>query len=229
MDARVASGPAGTRRAYLRELLIPLAVVVVASATYGFSAGLVHSVRLATWNLAKMPLLILSTCALCALAWFATAQFVTRALGLRAVAALSLSTFAELSMLLASLSPVCAYLALTIERPVSAAQLNEYPLFLWLNVLFIATSGSVVLVRGALRLARAHALSRRRASAVLLIWLALALFVGGQCAWYMRPFFGPAHIVDPPFMERTNPHVDGSTNFYEAVWRAVSPRVRGPR
>lgn len=108
-------GPGAVRPPCVRGLGRSLAAIVVASGAYGFSAGLVHSSRLAIWNVAKVPLLILSTCAVCALAWIATVQFVTRKLDLRSVAELSSRTFADLSLLLASIAPVCAYLALTIE------------------------------------------------------------------------------------------------------------------
>jgi hypothetical protein len=199
-----------------------LVTIVVASAVYGFSVGSVHSARLAVWNLAKFPLLILVTAAICAAAYFAFAVLVTRRLTFAGVTALSLRTFADLSVLLASLSPVSYFLALTIEQPTTDS-LNEYPFFLGLNVAFIAVCGAVALARQTLRLEREHGLGRGRASAVLAAWLAISLFAGGQCAWYMRPFFAASTFTDLQFMEGTAPDFRGATNFYEAVGQLIDP------
>jgi hypothetical protein len=196
--------------------------IVLASAVYGFSIGSVHSLRIATWNLAKFPLLVLATSAVCALAYWAFALFVTRRLTFADVTALSLRTFADLSVLLASLAPVAYFLARTIEPP-TAASLNEYPFFLGLNVVFIAASGVVALSRQTLRVAREFGLGVRRSAAILAAWLAISLFVGGQAAWYLRPFFEVATNPDPVFIEGTAPDFRGATSFYEAVWHLVDP------
>jgi hypothetical protein len=200
----------------------PILTILGASAVYGFSIGSVHSARLAAWNLAKFPLLIFLTCSICALAYFAFALLVTRRLTPRDVMDLSLRTFADLSVLLASLAPVSYFLARTIVQP-TPTSLNEYPRFLGLNVAFIAACGLVALARQTLRIEREHRLDRGRSAAILSAWLLISLFAGGQCAWYMRPFFGPSTITDPPFMEGTNPDYRGATSFYEAVWHLVAP------
>lgn len=196
--------------------------ILVASAVYGFSIGSVHSVRLAAWNLAKFPLLIFSTCLICALAYFAFTLLITRRLTLADVTALSLRTFADLSVLLASLAPVSYFLARTLLRP-TPDSLNEYPFFLGLNVLFIACCGSAALARQALRLVRTNGLDVRESATVLAAWLAISLFAGGQCAWYMRPFFEVSTNPNPVFMEGTDPDFRGATSFYEAVWQLVDP------
>ena len=56
-------------------------------------------------------------------------------------------------------------------------------------------------------------------------WLALSLFAGGQCAWYMRPFFGIGALKgdSPPFFLGTAPDFRGARSFYEAVWNLVQP------
>jgi hypothetical protein len=196
--------------------------IVAASAVYGFSIGSVHSLRLATWNLAKFPLLILATSVLCAFAYFAATLLVTRRLTLADVTVAALRTFADLSVLLASLAPVAYFLARTILQPTEDS-LREYPFFLGLNVLFIACAGTVALARRALRLAREHGLGLRRSTAVLAAWLLVSLFAGGQCAWFLRPFFGVSTIEIRDFADGTKPDYRGATSFYEAVWQIVDP------
>ena len=196
--------------------------ILAAAAVYGFSIGSLHSVRLAVWDLAKFPLLVFTTCAVCSLAWFACTLLVTRRLTFADVMGVSLRTFADLSALLASLAPVAYFLAKTVVQPTEKS-LNEYPFFVGLNVAFIAACGTFALVRQTIRLVREHRLGLGRSVVVVAAWLAVSLFAGGQCAWYMRPFFGRSTIRDPPFMERTNCDDRGTTNFYEAVYHLVSP------
>lgn len=199
-----------------------IATIAGASALYGFSVGSVHSARLAAWDLAKFPLLLLTTCAICALAYVAFAAVIARRLAPRDVMRAALQTFADLSVLLASLAPVCWFLATTISRP-TPDSLGEYPLFLGLNVAFIAVCGAVALARQTLRLEREHRLGRGRAAAVLAAWLLVSLFAGGQCAWFMRPFFGVSTIEVEEFMDGTKPDYRGATSFYEAVWQLAAP------
>jgi cytochrome bd-type quinol oxidase subunit 2 len=205
-----------------------LATIVAGSCVYGFSIGSVHGPRLAAANLVKFPALLLVTALVCAAAYHAFALLVTRRLTFDDTTRLSLRTFADLAVLLASLAPVSLFLAWTVVQPTETS-LEEYPLFLGLNVLFIAAAGAVALVRQARRLTRDRGLRTRRAAAVVAAWLAVSLFTGGQCAWFMRPFFGPSTIRDPPFMEGTNPDYRGATSFYEAVAHLVTapPLPRG--
>ncbi len=194
------------------------------SAAYGFAIGSVHSLRLAAWDVVKFPALILLTALICAFAFFACTLLVTRELTFADSLRVSLATFADLSTLLASLAPVSWFLALTIAQPTETS-LHEYPYFLGLNVVFIACGGALALVRQSLRLARRDRLGTGRSATILAAWLAISLFAGGQCAWYMRPFFGASTIGDPPFMEGSNPDFRGATSFYEAVVHLVAPPV----
>ena len=190
---------------------------VLASAVYGFSIASIHSFRLATWNVVKFPLMIALTSVICAAAYYVFAQLVTRRLRFRDVMAMSLRTFRDTSILLASLSPVSYFLARTVAQPVGR-DLGEYPFFLKLNLLFISVCGAVALVRQARELLKTRGLSVRESVLIVLTWLAVSLFAGGQCAWYLRPFFGPSTIRDPPFIEGSDPDFRGATSFYEAVY-----------
>lgn len=199
-----------------------IALALPAAALYGFSIGSLHSFELASWNLIKFPLLIVLTALLCAASYHVSARFVTDRLSLRAMARLAVSTYADVSVLLVSLAPVSLFLALTVEQP-DRDDLNEYPLFLGLNVLFIALAGSTSLVLRGLQLHRRHALPTRQTFALLGAWLALSLFAGGQVCWYFRPYFGVSTIPLTDFALGTQPDHHGATNFYEAVYHIVDP------
>ena len=196
--------------------------IVLGSAAYGFAIGSLHSLRLATWNLVKFPLLIFLTSLICAIAYYVFCQFITKRLSFGDVLSLSLRTYRDIAVLLASLSPVAFFLARTVVQP-DEQSLNEYPFFLGLNVFFIALCGVVVLVRRALELLRKYELDLRRSVQIILAWLAISLFAGGQCAWYLRPFFGPSTIRDIPFIEGSAPDYRGATSFYEAVYHIAAP------
>ncbi len=196
---------------------------VLAAAAYGFSCGSVHSFGLAARNLVKFPLLIAITTIVSALGWCMFSAFLARALDTTAVLRLSLDTFRDLSFLLASLSPVVLFLGLTVDRPVSETELGEYPMFLGSNVAIIALCGTIALVRQARSLLAAKGLGLARSLAVTVVWLAICLVVGGQCAWYLRPYYGLAFMEDLPFAERTAPDFRGATSFFEAVVHIVAP------
>ena len=99
------------------------------------------------------------------------------------------------------------------------------PFFLGLNVLFIAVCGTVALVRQAANLLRRYALELKRAVLVVLCWLSLSFFVGAQCSWYLRPFFGVSTIPAgaTPFIFGTRPDFRGATSFYEAIYYLFDP------
>lgn len=199
-----------------------VAILVVAAAAYGFSVGLAHDLLYAWRNLVKVPLLMLSTGGLCALAYFVVALFLGINRSFRRIQELSMNLFRDLTVLLASLVPVNLFLALML-RFTDDHGLGEYDLFLGLNVAFVAVSGSLALVRQAREVLRADAVSGRRASAVVGLWLGLTLLVGGQAAFYMRPMFGlPASRgQSPPWFLGAEPDVRGASNFYEMVLQAI--------
>jgi len=196
--------------------------IVAGSAVYGFAIGWIHSPGQACRSAVKFPLLIGLTCGLCVVSYYLLCQFVTRALTMGAVWRLTLRVFSGTALLLASLSPAVFFTACVAERP-DLTGLNEYPFFLGFNVALIAVSGTVALVREGRALMRRHRLSRRAAQAVLLMWLAVSLFAGGQCAWYLRPFFGPSTMEAMPFIAGSAPDMRGATSFYEAVYHLVDP------
>jgi hypothetical protein len=195
----------------------PVAGMLLASAIYGATVGLVHSPRYALLNTVKLPMLLAGSIAACAVSHFVAARFLGARLLFRDVLRLVIDTHRDISLLLASLSPVCLLFALTVVAPTST-NLGEYPRFLAANVALIAVTGTLSLLWQARRLLREHSLGARRAASVVTAWLLLSLVVGGQLGWYLRPFFGNRAVVDDgSFCLGERPDFRGDRSFYEAV------------
>ncbi len=204
-----------------------LARACVAAAVYGGTLGAMHSVRLAALDMVKFPLLVLLTGAVCAAAFAVVARALAPNLGARAVGAVVATMFGDLAVLLASLAPVNLFLCVALEPAASAAQLNDYPLFLGLNMLAVAVAGSLAVARQGRALLHRFGVRPLRASALLGAWLALSLGVGGQGAFYLRPFFGITAVdPDPPLFEGARPDFRGASNFFEVVGHLLSPPRR---
>lgn len=201
-----------------------LGVLIACAALYGFSVGCVHSLEFGLHNLIKFPLLLIVTAAVCAVAYHLVASFLGAQLRFSEVQQLSFALYRDASVMLASLSPVGLFLALSIERP-GARGLGEYPMFLGFNVLLIGVSGVTALWRQTRGLMKKAKLSQQRGTLVVGAWLVLSLLVGSQAAWFFRPFFGVASISakETPFFLGTNPDFRGATNFYEAVFHIFAP------
>lgn len=194
----------------------------LAAAAYGFALGSAHSELYATRNLLKFPLLITVTAGVCALSYWMVARLFAAQLSFLAVQRTAWHLFQDASILLASLSPAVFFLA-RVMRATDDGKLGEYDSFLALNLVAVALAGSLALLRQARKLFSDQALPRGRANPLVLAWLALSLCVGGQAAFFMRPFFGfPAtRGGHPPFFLGAAPDLRGATNFYEAVLQTV--------
>lgn len=190
------------------------------AALYGFALGSAHSELYAARNLAKFPLLLMVTGAACAVAWWVTARSFGVALDFRAVQRAAWALFHDVALLLASVAPIVFFFA-RVLRATDDGQLGAYDSFLAWNLATVALCGVLAFVRQSSSLCEA-ARSRRRALTLATTWLALTLGVGGQAAFYMRPFFGfpLTRGATPPFFLGAEPDVRGATNFYEAVVQA---------
>lgn len=197
-----------------------------AAALYGFALGSAHSELYATRNLLKFPLLIAVTSATCAVSWWVVGHTFALPLSFGGVQRSSLQWFRDAAFLLGSLAPIVFFLA-RAARARDDGVLGEYDSFLALNMAAVAVCGAIALAYQGLRILRELAVGPARAAAVVMCWLSLTLAVGGQAAFWMRPFFGfPATRGNtPPFFLGTEPDKRGATNFYEAVWQTV---VRPP-
>lgn len=199
-----------------------LVTAVLAAAIYGFAIGGSKNLTYAWRSAIKVPLLLLATCAICACAWYVAAQFLGARLGWRAVQRATFGQLRTLAVLLASLGPATAFLGQTMVPPTEAS-LGGYPGFVLVNLLFVAAAGGCSVLLQARVLRREHRIPAYRCDALVAIWLLLSLAVGGQLAFWLRPFFGIASLRGaPPFLLGDEPTVTGARNFYEFVWQLVA-------
>lgn len=198
-----------------------LLAIVLGAGVFGFAIGASKNFTYAWRSMVKLPLLLLGTAAICSLACFVLARFLGAPLRFAAVQRSTLQLYRTIAVLLASLSPVSFFLGQSMTPP-DGHSLGGYPTFVATNVLFLAVAGCIALVLQARALLDGHGLSQRRAWAITASWLVLSLLVGGQLAFWLRPFFGIASLPgDPPFALGDEPTITGARNFYEAVWQFV--------
>ncbi len=201
--------------------IAPLLGMVLAAAAYGFAIGAGKSLLYAERSAVKFPLLLCGTGTLCAIGYAVIAAFLGVRLPLAAVLCTAFALFRALAILLASLAPVTLFLALTMELPM-AQSLGGYPEFVGANVAFVAAAGSTALVFQSRRLLAEQGVPPRRAIVLVAGWLLMTLGVGGQLAFWLRPFFGIASLTgEPPFLLGAEPTVTGARNFYEVVWQLL--------
>ena len=200
-----------------------LLTLIASAAAYGFSIGLSNSWLYANRNLAKFPLLILTTASVCSLLYHVLARFFGVRLSFLAVQRLVLAIFRDTALLLAALSPAICFLAATMPSPHDRAP-GDYRRFLLFNVVAIAICGCLaVYFRSREQLLSILARHEHRPMLVA-SWMLASLLVGGQVCWYIRPFFGATPgTADRPWFTGATPDQDGATSFYEAVLHLIVP------
>jgi hypothetical protein len=205
-----------------RSLLQCLGALVAGGAVHGFCIGSAKSLLYGTRSAIKVPLLLLGTAVICAMAYHVVGRTAGLRLSFLAMQRASLRLFAVVALALASLAPVSLFLGQTMEPPVGT-DLGGYPGFVGIHVVFTAVAGCTGLWLQARTLLAAQAIGVTRARVVTGSWLALSLLVGGQLAFYLRPFFGIASLTgEPPFLLGDEPTATGARNFYEVVWQFVT-------
>lgn len=197
-------------------------IALVGAAVYGFALGSAHSELYAARNLVKFPALLVTTSAVCATAWWIVARALNSGLSFRAVQHAVWRLFRDSALLLASLSPAVLFCA-RVLRATDDGNLGGYDGFLAANLGAVAVCGVLAFARQGTQLFRSSSLTRARAFALATCWLALTLGVGGQAAFFMRPFFGfpLTRGNTPPFFLGAEPDARGATNFYEAVLQTL--------
>lgn len=198
-------------------------VSIMSAAAYGFAIGSAHSWLYAGRNVLKFPLLVLGTGIVSSLAYFVAARFLGVHLGFAAVQRIALGLFRDMSIMLGSLAPPVAIVGIQLAQN-DDGWLGEYGMFLGWNVVMIGSAATFALILQVRALRRAERLTTRRSVQVAATWLVISLFVGGQLAFWCRPFFGfPATrgVENTPFVLGSTPDVRGATNFYESVLQVI--------
>ena len=189
-------------------------VVLFGAAIYGWTFGLWRSPWLALYVAIKLPVLLVLTTSMVLVFNWLLAHIMGSGLGIAQVAALTYRAMAVACLVLVSLSPVSAFLAISCPQPRPYDDLS-HNLLLLLHVLFVMGAGvygNRVTLNGLHRLSRPGTPIKR----LHFSWLATNAFVGGQLAWIMRPFLGspnyPVAFLRPDALEG---------NFYEFVFVTI--------
>lgn len=197
------------------------AATVVAAAAFGFAVGASKNLLYAWRSAIKVPLLLLGTAAICAAAYLLTAALLGLPLRARALLRTAGSIFAALARLLGALAPPVWFLGRTMTPP-TGSDLGGYPGFVGTGIAVIAIAGAIAVIHQTRTLQRELGISAARARGTASAWLLITLAVGGQFAFWLRPFFGIASLTgEPPFLLGSEPTVTGARNFYEVVWQFV--------
>lgn len=203
-----------SRRGLLPSIGLAAAVVILGSATYGFTFGLWRSSLLAAYVAIKLPALLVITTSLVMLLNWIVAQLTASGLGFTQVAALTYRAMATASLVLASLAPVSAFMAVACPPPQPNDDLAHNVLLL-IHVAFVACAGvygNSIVLRGMRRLCRPGTPIVR----LYFAWLASNVIVGCQLAWILRPFLGSPNY---PVAFLRSDALDG--NFFEFVFITI--------
>ncbi len=189
--------------------------IMLGCGLYGFSLGLGRAPLMACYVAVKMPLLIFLTLGVNGLINGMFGALLGSGMSFRQTLRACLMSFALFALIVGSLAPVVACMAL--DRPADGDPALEswYPVFLLTNTAVIAFAG-IVANRKLLRLIEAYSGSRAAAWRTLLAWLAGNLFVGAQLSYNLRPFFGNPTL--PVAFVRPDPF---NGTFYEIIWRMM--------
>jgi hypothetical protein len=199
--------------AWLRFCLL---TIVLGSGMYGATIGLWRSPLQACYTALKFPLLMLATTAVNAAINGMLALLLGAGFSFRESARAVLTSFALLSAILGSLSPVTLFLWYNTPPLVSGGALLSHNFTLVAHVFIIAFAGVMSNVRLLWLLADLSS-SRIVARRILWAWLAFNMFVGCQLSWVMRPFIGSPRL--PVEFLREDAF---RGNFYETTLRALT-------
>jgi len=203
------------RRRGARAWIEPAALIVACGGAYGAAMGAWRAPRLALYVALKLPLLLLLTAFVNALAHGLWAARLGLALTLGECLRSVLLSFALASVVLGALSPVLGYFALALRGPSEPHALQSHNALGLAHVAAVALAGTLAVARQAGWL-RALDPRARTSASVVALWLALDLAVGAQISWNLRPWFGTPDL--PVTFLREHPF-DGT--FYESVFRML--------
>ena len=199
-----------------------VAMTVFGAGLFGAAMGLWRSPWQALYGALKFPLVIFLTTLGNALLNSMLASLLGFHLGFRESLRAILMSFALAAMILASFSPLVAFLAWNTPPRTSGGWERSWASYLVIQLTQVGTialAGVVANLRLFQWLKRRSG-SRATACRILAAWLLVNLFLGSQLSWILRPFIGSPDL--PVEFLRPNAF-DG--NFYETVFSAVSHLV----
>jgi len=163
----------------------------------------------------KLPLVIFMTLLVNGMINGMLAMVLGSGIGFRQSIQFLLAGFALMSIILAALSPVSFYMAMSAPEPNSTNAHQAHSIILLVHTFLIAYAG-IISHRSLLGHVRQFATTPAHGTRTFFAWLVGNLFVGAQISWIMRPFFGSPGL-HVQFL-RDHPMAG---NFYETVLFAI--------
>ena len=198
-----------------------LTQIVIATAIYGLALGWWHSLEMALYVAAKLPLVFVgSSLAVSVFAWM-TGLVLGSGLRYREVLALVFSAMATASRLLLGLVPVIMFFIFAAAPTEGTRDELRFAHAIMLSVHILAFAAAGVLGNLALvRELRRRVAASCRVPALVALWLGVFALVGCQTGWMMRPLVGSPNIVVEFLREDAL-----ESNFLESVFNQVIPHI----
>ncbi len=191
------------------------ATIIVGAACFGAVFGLWCSPQQSLYAAIKLPPMIFTVVLSSALINTMLAQVLGMKVSFKQVCTCMLLSFAIMSALLASFSPIMLYIL--SQTPASSDPSSEsvYGCLLAGNTALVGFCGTL----GVLRLYRLLVIlaeSKRVAKQTLCIWVGVCGLIGCELSWLFSPFLARPG-VDATFI---NPNAF-KNNFFEYLWQAI--------
>lgn len=192
-----------------------LPILLISSSLYGLALGSWHGWEMAFYVGIKFPIGILLTLCFTALLNGILAIITGAGFSFRQTVKFQLIGFTIFSVIMASVSPLIAFLCFNAPAPMTEHMAQSYRVFLTINVLLIATAGIIsqkMLFHDLLYYAK----SRSAGTRTFIQWLLVNLFVGSEVMHTLRPFFG-APKLQVEFLRADM----FDRNFFESVYHVI--------
>ena len=198
-----------------RRVAGQVAMIIIGTGLYGAAMGCWRDPRQALFVAIKFPLIILLTVAGNGLINGMFAPLLGLNVRFRQSFSAILMSFVTASAILGAFSPLIAFLTWNVppmSSHVNGAVYSFIKLMHVAAITFAGITGNARLFQLLTRLAGNRAVAWR----VMLAWLAINLFLGGQLSWILRPFIGSPDLP-VEFLRATA----FQGNFYESVFQSV--------
>jgi len=193
----------------------PLVFLIAGASAYGAAMGAWRDPKLAGYVAIKLPMLLVATALVDAVANGLWARRLGSRIGLGESCRAVLMAFALAAVVLGSFAPVLFFLARSLPGPEVAEARTAHDALGLAHVAVIALAGCLAVARQSHWLATLDGRAST-ATRVVATWLGLNLVVGAQISWNLRPWFGTPGL--PVTFLRADPF-DGT--FYESVFRML--------
>jgi hypothetical protein len=193
---------------------------LIGSSVYGSTIGIWRAPLQAAYVALKFPLLIVLVTTGNALINGMLAQLYGAKITFRQSYLSVLMSFATLSIIFLSLSPISYFLIYSSDPMGSEGAVTAHSIIILFNVFVISFSGIISNVN-LYRLLQRVTDSAIKSKQIIFSWLAVNLLLGGQLSWILRPFFGTPKV---PVQFIRDDALDG--NFFEKVFELIVELVK---